>query len=123
MTPPAPRDFAVYHICTRAALTDARATGAYTPPSLAHEGFVHLSRAHQVLPTARAYFADVPDLVVLVIDPTRLSAPLVYEPPAPLPSASPKVGDIEQYPHCYGPIDLAAIVDAVDLAQFGAHGS
>lgn len=117
-TPTAPHDAAIFHLCTRAALTDARAAGAYTPASLANEGFVHLSRAHQVLPTARAYFADVPDVVVLVVDPTVLSAPLVYEPPAPLPSASPKVGDVELYPHCYGPIDLAAIVDAVDLAQF-----
>lgn len=117
-TPTAPHDSAVFHICTRAALTEARAAGAYAPASLAHEGFVHLSRAHQVLPTARAYFADVPDLVVLVVDPTRLTAPLVYEAPAPLPSATPKVDDAEQYPHAYGPVDLAAIVDAIDLEEF-----
>jgi predicted cupin superfamily sugar epimerase len=71
------------------------------------------------LPTAAAYFAGVPDLVVLVIDPTLLTARLVYEPPAPLPSSSPKnTPPGELYPHCYGPIDLAAIVDVMELAHF-----
>jgi uncharacterized protein (DUF952 family) len=60
----------------------------------------------------------VPDLVLLVIDPTQLSAPLVYAPPAPLPSHAPKPADGDLYPHCYGPIDLAAIVDVIELAQF-----
>ncbi len=117
MTTP-PTDAAIFHICARAALDAARAVGAYRPESLAHEGFVHLSRAHQVLPTARAYFIGVPDLVLLVIDPALLTAPLRYEPPAPLPSAQPKVGDVDLYPHCYGPLDLDAIVDVIDLAHF-----
>jgi predicted cupin superfamily sugar epimerase/uncharacterized protein (DUF952 family) len=117
MTTP-PTDAAIFHICARAALDAARAAGAYRPESLTHEGFVHLSRAHQVLPTASAYFAGVPDLVLLVIDPALLTAPLRYEPPAPLPSAQPKVDDVELYPHCFGPLDLDAIVDVIDLAHF-----
>jgi predicted cupin superfamily sugar epimerase/uncharacterized protein (DUF952 family) len=116
-----PNDSAIFHICSRAALEAAREAGAYSPDSLTHEGFVHLSRAHQVLPTARAYFADVPDLVVLVVDPSQLSSRLVYEPPAPLATTMPKVGDVELYPHCYGPIDLAAIVDAVDFSHFSGE--
>ena len=114
-----PNDHAVFHICRLEAVALARAAGQYRADSLDGEGFIHLSRAHQVLPTAAAYFAGIPDLVVLVIDPTLLTAPLVYEPPAPLPSASPKdhAGG-ELYPHCYGPIDLVAIVDVMELAHF-----
>ena len=112
-------DSAVFHICRREAVVLARTTGHYRADSLDDEGFIHLSRAHQVLPTAAAYFASVPDLVVLVIDPTLLTAPLAYEPPAPLPSASPKdTLSGELYPHCYGPIDLAAIVDVIELSHF-----
>jgi predicted cupin superfamily sugar epimerase/uncharacterized protein (DUF952 family) len=114
-----PHDHAVFHICRREAAVQAQATGQYRADSLDGEGFIHLSRAHQVLPTAAAYFAGVPGLVLLIIDPTVLTAPLVYEPPAPLPSVSPKVTvGAELYPHCYGPIDLAAIVDVMDLAHF-----
>lgn len=109
---------AVFHICARSAIDAARAAGAYRAESLTHEGFIHLSQAHQVRPTARAYFAGVPDLVLLVVDPSQLSTRLAYEPPAPLPSTAPKPPDDDLYPHCYGPIDLAAIVDVIDLAQF-----
>jgi predicted cupin superfamily sugar epimerase/uncharacterized protein (DUF952 family) len=114
-------EIAIFHICSRAALTAARAAGAYRADSLEREGFIHLSRAHQVLPTARAYFAGVPDLVLLVIDPALLTSRLEYEAPAPLPTpdartAKPPSSDL--YPHCYGPIDLVAIVDVIDLAQF-----
>lgn len=117
-----PTDDTVYHLCTRTDLESARAAGMYRPASLAREGFVHLSRANQVRPTALAYFADVPDVVVLVIDPARLTAPLVYEAPAPLPTATPKVygtsGSEALYPHAYGPINMDAVIDIVDLAQF-----
>jgi hydrogenase maturation protease len=112
-----PPDRVVYHICPRADLARAQAAGAYRADSLAREGFIHLSRAHQVRGTAQAYFAGVRDLVLLVIDPARLSVPLVYEAPAPLPTATPKPAGnrTEVYPHVYGPIDLGAIVAVIDL--------
>jgi uncharacterized protein (DUF952 family) len=117
-----PNDRALFHICRREAVALARTNGEYRADSLDREGFIHLSRAKQVLPTAAAYFAGVPDLVVLVIDPALLTARLVYEPPAPLPTASPKATvSGELYPHCYGPIDLAAIVDVMELAEFSVQ--
>jgi predicted cupin superfamily sugar epimerase/uncharacterized protein (DUF952 family) len=112
------QDSAVFHICARQAMTDARAHGEYRAASLDTEGFIHLSRAHQVVPTAQAYYRGVPDLVLLVIDPTLLTARVVYEPPAPLASDAPKPASDALYPHCYGAVDLAAIVDVIDLAQF-----
>jgi len=116
-----PPDSTIFHICTRRTIDGARAQGEYRAASLDTEGFIHLSRAHQVMPTARAYFGGVPDLVLLVIDPTLLTARLNYEPPAPLSSSTPKPASDELYPHCYGAVDLAAIVDVIDLAQL--HGT
>jgi len=116
-----PPDSTIFHICTRRAIDDARAHGEYRAASLDSEGFIHLSRAHQVMPTARAYFGGVPDLVLLVIDPTLLTARLVYEAPAPLVSDTPKPASDELYPHCYGAIDLAAIVDVIDLAPLDGN--
>lgn len=113
-----PEDTTVFHICAREEMNAARALGKYRAASLDTEGFIHLSRAHQVLPTAQAYFVGVPDLVLLVIDPTLLTARLVYEPPVPLATNAPKPSSDALYPHCYGAVDLAAIVDVIDLAQF-----
>ncbi len=114
-------DTAVFHICSRQAIDTARTAGVYRADSLESEGFVHLSRAHQVLPTAGTYFVGVPDLVLLEIDPTLLQSPLVYEAPAPLTTLSAETlasRAAELFPHCYGPIELAAIIDVIDLARF-----
>lgn len=109
----------VYHLCTRAAYDAAQIAGMYRAPSLDTEGFIHLSQAHQVGPTARAYFANVPEVIVLQIDPARLTSRLVYEAPAPLASAAPKAPEPGAlYPHCYGPIDLAAIVAVRAVTEF-----
>ena len=118
-----PNDDRIFHLCTRSALTAARAVGTYRADSLATEGFIHLSRAHQVLRTARLYFAGVPDVVVLVVDPSLLTSRLVYELPTSVTAhttALPADGDVTDahFPHCYGEINLAAIVDVIELAQF-----
>lgn len=109
----------VYHLCTRPSLDTALAVGEFRADSLEREGFIHLSQAHQVLPTARNYFRGVADVLVLAIDTTRLTAPLRYEAPASLATTdgSPPVHIGELYPHCYGPINLAAIVDVVPLER------
>ena len=46
----------ILHITTRSAWTAAEAAGAYEAPSLATEGFIHLSEPHQVLRVADARF-------------------------------------------------------------------
>jgi uncharacterized protein (DUF952 family) len=127
-----PMDLIIYHIGSRAALAAARDAGEYRADSLALEGFIHLSRAHQVAGTARTWFRGVPDLVVLAVNPARLSARLVYEPPAPPPraaadaaadaAATAQASATELFPHCYGPIDLAAIDGVLELSAFGAPG-
>ena len=70
--------------------------------SLAEEGFIHCSFAEQVQGTADRYYRDRGDVVLLTIDPDRLDAEVRVE-----PSASTGEG----YPHVYGPIPVAAVVD------------
>ncbi len=75
--------------------------------TLAEEGFVHCSRAEQLAATAMRFFGDLAEVVVLRIDPARLTAPLVSEDLA---------GSGEDFPHVYGPIDLDAVVEATRFA-------
>jgi uncharacterized protein (DUF952 family) len=72
--------------------------------SLEQEGFIHCSRPHQVEAVVTRFYADVPELVLLTIDPDRLDAPVVDEPPAD--------GIDELFPHVYGPIPVDAVVRA-----------
>ncbi|WP_460069377.1 DUF952 domain-containing protein [Streptomyces sp. YKOK-I1] len=106
MTEPLPH---ILHITERALWAAARDQGAYTwstrGRTLAEEGFIHCSTRTQ-LPKVAAFLYgayDGPDdLVVLVVDPARLDAPLRYEAPEP---------GGEEFPHVYGPIPVDAVVD------------
>ncbi len=81
---------------------DADATEPYAPPSLAAEGFVHCSTVEQVAGTARLLFAGTADLQLLVLDPRLLDAEVRWED---------LYGVGQQFPHVYGPVPRAAIVE------------
>jgi glutathione S-transferase len=96
----------LFHITTVEAWEQAQRDGAVTDSTrdltLDQEGFIHCSYADQVAATATRFYGDLPEIVLLRIDPTRLTAPVVEEDLA---------GTGEPFPHVYGPIDLAAIGD------------
>jgi uncharacterized protein (DUF952 family) len=102
----------IYHIAARADWEAAQAATAYSADSLASEGFIHCSTRAQVLATAARFFAGRQDLLLLEIDPARLTAELRYEEGEP--------GQL--FPHLYGPLDLAAVVAAHPFAP-DAHGA
>ncbi|MEM9194805.1 MAG: DUF952 domain-containing protein [Myxococcota bacterium] len=76
----------------------------YRPAAFPREGFVHCSLPHQVLKPANRLFRGRTDLVLLVIDPSKLTAELRYED---------CYQEGEHYPHVYGPIDRSAVVEVL----------
>lgn len=96
----------ILHITTRREWEQARATGSYAPPSLAAEGFVHLSSPAQLAATASRYYAGQRDLVVLVLHPDRIEpGALRWEP---------STGG-ELFPHLYRAIEPAEVVEVRSL--------
>ena len=93
------------HLCARAEWARSRRSGSHEPPSLAEVGFIHLSAPAQVHLPANRLFGGRDDLVLLVIDPDRLTARVVWEPGVP---SDP---DGMRFPHLYGPLPSAAVVD------------
>jgi uncharacterized protein (DUF952 family)/ribosomal protein S18 acetylase RimI-like enzyme len=87
----------------RGALDD----GALRPPSLTSVGFVHLSTPEQVHVPAQALFPGRRDLVLLVVDPARLTDPVRMEPGVP------PHPDGLLFPHLYGPLPTAAVIAVV----------
>jgi uncharacterized protein (DUF952 family) len=103
----------LYHIATAPDWDQARQDGEYRTStrgrSLSEEGFIHASTAAQVLPVANAVYLDEPqDLVLLVLDTSRIGAEIRRE---PVP------GWADPFPHIYGPLDVAAVVQAVPLER------
>ena len=89
------------HIC-RAAEWDATAA-EYRADSLTTEGFIHLSRPDQVTTAAENHFLGQADLILLVIDPGRVGAPIRTE----------DLYGTGAYPHLYGPLPVTAVTEVI----------
>ena len=94
----------VFHITERGAFAIALETGAYEADSLKSEGFIHCSTREQVLGTAARFYAGRTGLVLLCVDAERLTDSVRYE-----------AAHGDSFPHCYGPIPLAAIPAVIDF--------
>jgi len=107
----------IYHITSRNTAFAAHQAGEYRSPSLEGEGFIHFSQLHQVLGVANAFYAGQTDLVILVVDESRLISELKYEEPVhPTPSTSLSIPAADQkFPHLYGPLNFEAVVAVVEL--------
>jgi glutathione S-transferase len=96
----------LFHITTLEDWAGAVRTGAITMSTrgvtLAEEGFVHCSYDAQVGATAARFFGDLDEVVVLRIDPDRVTSPIVAED---------LYGAGEDFPHVYGPINVDAVTD------------
>jgi uncharacterized protein (DUF952 family) len=104
----------IYHITSLEAWNEARQRGDYRTDSLSIEGFIHCSTQEQVVPVAEKYYKGQGSLILLVIEPERLTADLKWEPPAE-GAPPPGVPDGSLFPHIYGPINLEAVVRVFDL--------
>jgi uncharacterized protein (DUF952 family) len=98
------RRYSIFHICQRENWLKSQASGEYQPDSLLVEGFIHCSQSDQYIEVANRYYKGVPDLVVLSIDPEKLTSEFRWE----------KSGDA-YYPHIYGSINLEAVMFMGDL--------
>lgn len=86
-----------------------RYSGSTRGSTVDEVGYVHCCFAGQVDTVARRLYAGTADLVVLVIDCGRLTSEVRVERLA---------GATDEFPHLYGPLDLAAVVDALPLAEW-----
>ena len=69
----------IYHITSRDAWQAAQYIGAYHGDTLESEGFIHTSTKVQVPRTANRFYRGRAGLILLTIEPSRLSSELRYE--------------------------------------------
>ncbi len=96
----------IFHITPRSHWQQAQQVGEYRAASLETEGFIHCSKAEQVVWVANQFYRGVADLVLLQIDPAKLTAELRYD----------VIETGEQFPHLYGALNLDAVVQTIEFA-------
>lgn len=98
----------ILHLAVRSEWEAARDAGSYPWSTrgltLDEVGYVHCSHEHQWRGVRDRFYADLADdeLVLLVVDESKLSSPVVVERLDGAPDA---------FPHIYGPLDIAAVVE------------
>lgn len=93
----------LYRIAEPADWQQAQRTGFFASADLAAEGFIHSSEVHQILETARRYYARRTDLLLLEWDEAALAAAGVRVEREWVASRG------EHFAHVFGPVPLAAV--------------
>jgi uncharacterized protein (DUF952 family) len=96
----------LFHITSRSEWEAAKKAGEYRPRDFASDGFVHCSYAEQVIRTANKFYRGVQGLVLLEIDPSKLTCRIVDEN---------LEGGSELFPHVYGPLPTQAVTAVHDF--------
>lgn len=90
----------IYHVVSAETWSTFDGELTYEADSLRSEGFIHLSEQQQIACVLDRYYQNVPNLLLLHIDPARLTHELRYE----------EAANGEKFPHVYGPINKDAVV-------------
>ncbi len=112
----------IFHLVPASYYHRQPADRAYLPETFAQDGFIHCTAGLDTLvEVANMFFADLPDdLLVLEIDPARLTAPLKFEPPVPPSGAAdvpPPGSEATLFPHIYGPLNREAVSRIFTLSR------
>ena len=94
----------LYRLAEPADWQQAKQTGFFASADLAAEGFIHSSERHQILETARRYYAGRADLVLLEWDEAALAAAGVRVEREWVASRQ------QHFAHVFGPVPLAAVL-------------
>ncbi|MCK8492043.1 DUF952 domain-containing protein [Spirosoma sp. RP8] len=95
----------IYHVVPAKDWATFENKSTYEAASLQSEGFIHLSTECQVAGVLERYYQNVPDRLLLHIDPTLLTAELKYEIST----------NNERFPHLYGPLNKDSVLTVEHL--------
>jgi uncharacterized protein (DUF952 family) len=98
----------IYHITNPAAWKKGREDGRYLPEGFEQDGYIHCSKMNQIAGVGQRYYAGQTGLLILGINPEKLTSKLVYEN---------LIGGEELFPHIYGPLNLDAVESTAEFGQ------
>ena len=99
----------IFHIVDRSDWEKAKEKGTYHPVSLDNEGFIHFSKADQILEVANNFYKGQATLLILRVDSSKLNAELKVEPPLEAPFSG------ILYPHLYGDLNIDSVESEIEF--------
>lgn len=101
------REDLIFHLVKKNDWKEHKKDSRYYPESLESEGFIHCSSGKDIEATANLLFNGEEHILLIVINTTLIEPDLKYE------------NDEDtgiKYPHIYGPLNLDAVIDKIELA-------
>lgn len=95
----------IFHITQRQQWQRAKNLGSYRGETLDTEGFIHSSKATQLVKVANRFFHNQKELVLLFIDSDKVQAEIRYE--------EAEIGEL--FPHIYGELNIDAVFQVIDF--------
>ncbi len=96
----------IFHLVSRSAWKEGQQEGRYRPEIYEQEGYIPCADGRQIQVTANQKFKDSLELLLLVIDPTRVNTRVAYEYDQQVEQKVPRV---------YGPLNIDAVIDKIEL--------
>ncbi|MEI5906987.1 DUF952 domain-containing protein [Bacillus spongiae] len=96
----------ILHIMTRQEWDIIKESVKYTPKSIQTDGFIHCCTKEQIANVANQFFSGQTNLVLLRIDPDKVTSTIVFE-------DLQKLGQL--FPHIYGPLNLNAVMNVIQF--------
>lgn len=100
----------IYIISSTSDWQISQTRGTHITPSLESEGFIHCSTREHILWAANKHYSGKPDLLLIAIDPQKITAPWRFD----------GIKNIGNFPHIYGELNVDA---AIRLQPFGQDES
>jgi uncharacterized protein (DUF952 family) len=98
----------ILHITDQATWQKAQKKGIYENDALFTGGFIHCCLRDHVQEVLAQWFKGASNLIILEIDPAKLTSKVIYEN---------LEGGETLFPHIYGPINLNAVVGIENVEQ------
>lgn len=101
------REDLIFHLVKKNDWKEQKKESRYAPESLDSHGFIHCSSGDDIEGVANRLFKGEEGVLLIVINTTLIEPELKYE-------EDEETGT--RYPHIYGPLNLDAVVDKIELA-------
>jgi len=95
----------ILHITQRQQWEQAKNLGIYRGDTLDIEGFIHCSKAIQIIKVANTFFPNQKELVLLFIEADKVKPEIRYE----------GIEEDELFPHIYGELNIDAVFQVIDF--------
>lgn len=92
----------IYHTVSSGDFEKYNNNGTYVHKTLESEGFIHCCDRTLLDDILNAYYKDLNETLVLIIDPGKVKEILKYED---------LTGSGIMFPHLYGPLDMSAVIE------------